>query len=71
VIHQLHAAGKGVIGMKLVGNGELRDESERIDHSLRFVLGLGSVDMMIVGFESAEQVDNYMDRTEAALKEIA
>jgi len=70
VIHQLHAAGKGVIGMKLVGNGELRDESERIDHSLRFVLGLGSVDMMIVGFESAEQVDNYMDRTEAALKEI-
>ncbi len=71
VIHKLHAAGKGVIGMKLVGNGKLKDESEKIDHSLRFVLGLGSVDMMIVGFESESQVDNYMDRTEAALKEIA
>lgn len=71
VIHKLHAAGKGVIGMKLVGNGKLKEESDKIDHSLRFVLGLGSVDMMIVGFESAEQVDNYMDRTEAALKEIA
>lgn len=67
VIHQLHAAGKGVIGMKLVGNGDLKDDSEKIDHSLRFVLGLGSVDMMIVGFESEEQVDNYMERTGKAL----
>ena len=70
VIHQLHASGKGVIGMKLVGNGKLRDDSEKIDHSLRFVLGLGSVDMMIVGFETEVQVDNYMDRTGNALKEL-
>jgi len=71
VIHKLHAAGKGVIGMKLVGNGKFRDDSEKIDHSLSFVLGLGSVDMMVVGFESESQVDNYMDRTEAALKGLA
>jgi aryl-alcohol dehydrogenase-like predicted oxidoreductase len=71
VIHQLHAAGKGVIGMKLVGNGKLRDDSEKIDHSLRFVLGLGSVDMMIVGFETEAQIDNYMDRTSKALKALA
>ncbi len=71
VIHQLHASGKGVIGMKLVGNGDLRDESEKIDHSLRFVLGLGSVDMMIVGFESDLQVDDYMRRTGSALEALA
>ena len=71
VIHKLHASGKGVIGMKLVGNGKFKEESEKIDHTLKFVLGLGSVDMMIVGFEDEAQVDNYMDRTEAALKEIA
>jgi aryl-alcohol dehydrogenase-like predicted oxidoreductase len=70
VIHQMHSKGKGVIGMKLVGNGDLRNESEKIDHSLRFVLGLGSVDMMIVGFETSEQIDNYLDRTELALKEL-
>jgi aryl-alcohol dehydrogenase-like predicted oxidoreductase len=70
VIHQLHASGKGVIGMKLVGDGQLRDESDRIDHSLRFVLGLGSVDMMIVGFETTEQIDNYLDRTKTALGEL-
>ena len=71
VIHQLHASGKGVIGMKLVGNGKLRDDSEKIDHSLRFVLGLGSVDMMIVGFENEDQIDNYMDRTSRALEALA
>ncbi len=71
VIHRLHNSGKGIIGMKLVGNGELRDQSAKIDHSLRFVLGLGSVDMMIIGFESDRQVDNYMERTETALRELA
>jgi predicted aldo/keto reductase-like oxidoreductase len=67
VIHKLHKSGKGIIGMKLVGNGEYRKESEKIDHSIRFVLGLGSVDMMIVGFENDVQVDNYMDRVGTAL----
>jgi aryl-alcohol dehydrogenase-like predicted oxidoreductase len=71
VIHQMHSSGRGVIGMKLVGNGDLRDESEKIDQALKFVLGLGSVDMMIVGFESEVQIDNYLDRMEKALKEIS
>ncbi len=70
VIHKLHASGKGVIGMKLVGNGKLRDDSEKIDHSLRFVLGLGSVDMMIVGFEEDAQIDNYIERIRSALGEM-
>jgi aryl-alcohol dehydrogenase-like predicted oxidoreductase len=69
VIHQMHSSGRGVIGMKLVGDGQLRDESEKIDQALRFVLGLGSVDMIIVGFESEAQIDNYLGRMEVALKE--
>ena len=67
VIHQLHTSGKGVIGMKLVGNGKLTEDSDKIDHSIRFVLGLGSVDMMIVGFQSEAQIDNYIERVEKAL----
>jgi aryl-alcohol dehydrogenase-like predicted oxidoreductase len=70
VINQLHDSGKGVIGMKLVGNGELRNQSEKIDHALRFVLGLETVDMMIIGFEENAQIDNYMARTETALTEL-
>jgi aryl-alcohol dehydrogenase-like predicted oxidoreductase len=71
VIHQMHSSGRGVIGMKLVGDGQLRNESEKIDQALKFVLGLGSVDMIIVGFESETQIDNYLDRMEGALKELS
>ena len=70
VIHQLHESGKGVIGMKLVGNGKLRNDSKKIDNSLRFVLGLGSVNMMIVGFEEKKQINNYLERIELALNDL-
>jgi predicted aldo/keto reductase-like oxidoreductase len=62
VIAKLHAAGKGIIGMKLIGNGNFKNDSEKIDASLRYVLGLGTVDMIIVGFELPEQIDNYIGR---------
>jgi len=67
VIHKLHASGKGVIGMKLIGAGRYSNDSEKIDNSIRFVLGLGSVDMMIVGFQDSDQIDNYLGRVEKAL----
>lgn len=70
LIQKFHASGKGVIGMKLIGNGDLRDESKKIDHSLKFVLGLGSVDMMIIGFENEDQIDNIVDRVETALVKL-
>ena len=70
LIHKLHDSGKGVIGMKLIGGDKFIEESDKIDNSLRFVLGLGSVDMIIVGFEQEAQVDNYTGRMESALTEI-
>ncbi|MCX6253747.1 MAG: aldo/keto reductase [Bacteroidia bacterium] len=68
VIEKLHKAGKGIIGMKLIGNGNFRNDSEKIDASLNYVLGLGTVDMIIVGFELPEQIDNYVGRVKNALK---
>jgi aryl-alcohol dehydrogenase-like predicted oxidoreductase len=68
VIEKLHKEGKGVIGMKLIGNGKFRNDPDKIDASLKYVLGLGTVDMIIVGFELPEQIDNYIGRVEAALK---
>lgn len=67
VIHDLHNSGKGVIGMKVVGDGKYSDDSEKIDHTIRFVMGLGSVDMIIPGFESADQIDNYAGRVKKVL----
>ena len=62
VISKLHKEGKGIIGMKLIGNGNFKNDSEKIDASLKYVLGLGTVDMIIVGFELPEQIDNYIGR---------
>jgi predicted aldo/keto reductase-like oxidoreductase len=62
VIEKLHKSGKGVIGMKLIGNGKFRNDKEKIDASLKYVLGLGTIDMIIIGFEHSEQIDNYAGR---------
>jgi predicted aldo/keto reductase-like oxidoreductase len=62
VIEKLHKAGKGIIGMKLIGNGVFRNDSEKIDSSLKYVIGLKTVDMIIVGFELPGQIDNYIER---------
>ena len=70
VIEKLHREGKGIIGMKLIGAGKFKNESEKIDASLKYVLGLGTVDMIIVGFELPEQIDNYIARVRDAVKSI-
>jgi hypothetical protein len=62
----MHEAGKGVIGMKILGEGRITTP-ERKDASLRFVLGLGTVDSFIIGFENADQVDDVLKRTDDAI----
>jgi hypothetical protein len=62
VMEQMHKSGIGVIGMKLIGNGSYRDDSEKVDQTIKFVLGLGSVDVMIIGFEYPHQIDNFAAR---------
>jgi aryl-alcohol dehydrogenase-like predicted oxidoreductase len=70
LVNQLHSSGKGVIGMKLLGGGGYIEDDERIDNALRFVLGLGTVDTIIIGFEHYEQIDNYVGRMRRALDQI-
>jgi aryl-alcohol dehydrogenase-like predicted oxidoreductase len=62
VIEKMHTAGKGIIGMKLIGNGSYRNDSDKINQSLKYVLDMGTVDMIIVGFEKPEQIDDYIGR---------
>ncbi|MFO0958396.1 MAG: aldo/keto reductase [Isosphaeraceae bacterium] len=65
-LEEMHNAGKGVIGMKILGEGRIKD-AEKKDASLRFVLGLGTVDAFIIGFESTDQIDDLLKRTEKAI----
>jgi aryl-alcohol dehydrogenase-like predicted oxidoreductase len=70
VIEKLHKEGKGIIGMKLIGAGKFKNEPDKIDESLRFVLGLATVDMIIIGFELPEQIDNYIARVQKNVNPI-
>jgi aryl-alcohol dehydrogenase-like predicted oxidoreductase len=55
VIREMRAAGKGIVGMKILGQGALRN---RQDEALKFALGLGLLDAFTIGAESiAEQKD--------------
>jgi aryl-alcohol dehydrogenase-like predicted oxidoreductase len=62
----MHEQGKGILGMKILAEGTLKTEEQQLE-SLRFVLGLGCVDAMVIGFESPEQIDQIMQRVEKVL----
>lgn len=57
VLKQARAAGKGVIGIKINGEGTLTPE--QLAESIRFALSCGGVDAMLAGFETNEQVDKF------------
>jgi aryl-alcohol dehydrogenase-like predicted oxidoreductase len=68
VLKKIHDAGKGVIGMKIIGQGRWRNDPDKRASSIRYVLGLGSVDVMVVGFEKPEEIDNVKELTKIALE---
>jgi 1-deoxyxylulose-5-phosphate synthase len=55
VVREMRAAGKGIVGMKILGQGDMRT---RQDEALKFALSLGLLDAFTIGAESkAEQED--------------
>lgn len=55
VLHQMRASGKAIVGMKILGQGDLRT---RQDEALKYALSLGVLDAFTIGAESkAEQMD--------------
>lgn len=64
VLKEIHDAGKGVLGMKILGEGQDAAVT-RMRESLNYVLGLGSVDAMTIGFMTTQQMDEVMAAIEA------
>jgi predicted aldo/keto reductase-like oxidoreductase len=61
VLKTAKANGKGVIGMKIFGCGNLVRDDQR-QKSLEYVMNSKNVDCMTIGFESIEQVDDTIER---------
>jgi len=63
VLREMKANGKAVVGMKILGQGTLRD---RQDEALRSALGLGLLDAFTIGAESIAEQNDLMKRIAAA-----
>jgi 1-deoxyxylulose-5-phosphate synthase len=55
-IKTIHDKGTGVVGMKLIGNGNFQDLAQR-EASIRYVMGLDYVDAVTIGFKSTQEID--------------
>ena len=63
VIKEMRTQGKGIIGMKILGQGAMRT---RQDEAIRFALGTGVLDAFTIGAESENEQADLMRRIAAA-----
>src|SRR5579863_2017234 len=63
VIREMRVTGKGIIGMKILGQGDMRG---RQDEALKYALSLGLLDAFTIGAESKAEQQDLMRRIAAA-----
>ena len=63
VIREMRANGHGIVGMKILGQGALRN---RPDEALKFALGLDLLDAFTIGAESKSEQEDLIRRIAAA-----
>jgi len=59
VLKEMKTAGKAVVGMKILGQGDLRG---RQDEALKYALSLGVLDAFTIGAESKAEQDDLVRR---------
>ena len=65
-IGEIHGQGTGVIGMKIMGEGRFTTPEQR-DASLKYVMNLGTVDAVTIGYKSIAEIDEAIERINAHL----
>ncbi len=63
VLREMKAAGKGLVGMKILGEGDLRN---RQDEAIKYALSLGVLDAFTIGAESKAEQEDVIRRIAAA-----
>ena len=63
VIKQMRAQGKGIVGMKILGQGDLSDKPAE---AVRYALGSGVLDAFTIGAASMPQQNNLVKYVAAA-----
>ena len=65
-IKKMAAKQRGVLGMKIYGEGAFKTREERLA-SLKYVLGLGAVHAFTIGFSDTRQIDETLELIRQAL----
>jgi hypothetical protein len=60
-IREIHGQGTGVLGMKIIGEGRFTTPEDR-DASIKYVMGLGVVDAITIGYKSPAEIDEAIER---------
>ena len=68
VIQSLHKAGKGVIGMKIYGEGKFAADTEKKNQSLAFALQSGVVDILNLGMDKFSDLSDTVERIKKTAK---
>ncbi len=69
LLRKMRSAGKGVVGMKIFGEGTFKTKEQRWA-SLHFVLTQRCVDAFIIGFERPSEIDETLKMVEEILSSI-
>jgi len=67
-LKNMKAKNRGVIGMKIFGNGEFKTDADR-EKSMRFAMALPELDAVVIGFKDTDEIDKgvkLMNRVLAA-----
>ncbi len=67
-IKVMHAKGRGVIGMKICGNGTFTSPADR-EKSIRFAMAQPEIDAVVIGFKNRQEIDEAIERINRALAE--
>ncbi|HEY3863413.1 MAG TPA: aldo/keto reductase [Verrucomicrobiae bacterium] len=62
----MRAKGRGIIGMKMIGNGTFLDAADR-EKAMRFAMSRPELDAVVVGFKSRAEIDESIRRMNSAL----
>ena len=63
VLKEMKASGKAVVGMKILGQGALRN---RQDEAIKYALSLGILDAFTIGAESKQEQEDLIHRIATA-----
>ena len=69
VVEQLktmHAKGRGVIGMKLIGDGDFQNPEDR-EKAIRYAMARPQINAVVIGFKSTKEIDEAITRIDRAL----